>query len=122
MSVIRTKRPVFLELWRIKLPLPGFVSILHRLSGVLMVLAIPVGAMLLHHALSGPQGFAASTVFLAHWPVRLILCFSCGACSITWLPASVICCSTSALASIADRRARAPGSPSPPVSSPRPWS
>ncbi len=73
MSATRTKRPVFLELWRIKLPLPGLVSILHRLSGVLMVLAIPAGAMLLHQALSGPDGFAASAAFLASWPVRLIV-------------------------------------------------
>ncbi len=53
-------RPVFLELWRIRLPIPGVVSILHRLSGVLMVLAIPVFAALFGQALSGTTGFAAA--------------------------------------------------------------
>ncbi|MBK5929010.1 succinate dehydrogenase, cytochrome b556 subunit [Halochromatium salexigens] len=53
-------RPVFLELWRIRLPIPGVVSILHRVSGVLMVLAIPVFAALFAQALSGSAGFAAT--------------------------------------------------------------
>ncbi len=35
------KRPKHLALHLIKLPLPGFVSILHRLSGVLLFLALP---------------------------------------------------------------------------------
>ena len=51
-------RPVFLELWRIRLPIPGVVSILHRISGVLMVLAIPLFAALFAQALSGSAGFA----------------------------------------------------------------
>jgi succinate dehydrogenase / fumarate reductase cytochrome b subunit len=51
------QRPVFLELWRIRLPIPGVVSILHRISGVLMVLAIPVFAALWAQALSSPTGF-----------------------------------------------------------------
>ncbi|MBK5966948.1 succinate dehydrogenase, cytochrome b556 subunit [Thiocystis minor] len=68
-----TTRPVFLELWRIHLPIPGFVSILHRLSGILMVLAIPVAAILFEQALSGPDGFAATAAVLDAWPVRLVL-------------------------------------------------
>jgi len=66
-------RPVFLDLQRIALPIPGFVSILHRVSGVLMVLALPVAAVLFHQALSGPAGFAASAAFLDHLVVRLAL-------------------------------------------------
>jgi succinate dehydrogenase / fumarate reductase cytochrome b subunit len=69
----RSPRPIYLDLRRIKLPVMGFVSILHRLSGVLMVLALPAGAILLHQALSGPEGFAASAAFLGDWPVRLAL-------------------------------------------------
>jgi succinate dehydrogenase / fumarate reductase, cytochrome b subunit len=56
---MQSNRPVFLDLWRIKLPATGIVSILHRISGVLMVLAIPAAAILLSEALSGPEGFAA---------------------------------------------------------------
>jgi succinate dehydrogenase / fumarate reductase cytochrome b subunit len=70
---MRPKRPVFLDLWRIKLPATGIVSILHRISGVLMVLAIPAAAVLLHLALSGPEGFAAAAGFLGNGLVRLAL-------------------------------------------------
>jgi succinate dehydrogenase / fumarate reductase, cytochrome b subunit len=68
-----TSRPVFLDLRRIKLPLPGLVSILHRVSGVLMVLAIPFIAWLFERALSGPEGFAAASALLDAWLVRLAL-------------------------------------------------
>jgi len=70
---MQSTRPIFLDLRRIKLPIGGWVSILHRLSGILLVLAIPAGALLLHQALSGPDGFAASAAVLAHPLVRLAL-------------------------------------------------
>lgn len=70
---MQTKRPVFLELWRIKLPVPGILSILHRVSGVWMVLALPFAAILFHQALSGPEGFAAVAATLDNWLVKLIL-------------------------------------------------
>jgi succinate dehydrogenase / fumarate reductase cytochrome b subunit len=49
----------------------GVVSILHRISGVLMVLSIPVLAWLFAQALAGPEGFSASAAFLGHPLVRL---------------------------------------------------
>ncbi|WP_295430508.1 succinate dehydrogenase, cytochrome b556 subunit [uncultured Thiodictyon sp.] len=70
---MQSTRPVFLDLWRIRLPATGYVSIFHRISGVLMVLAIPVGAIIFDQAVSGPEGFAASAAFLHHWLVRLAL-------------------------------------------------
>jgi succinate dehydrogenase / fumarate reductase cytochrome b subunit len=63
-----TNRPVFLELWRIRLPVPAVVSILHRISGVLMVLAVPVFAWLFAQAIADPAGFAATAAFL-HYPL-----------------------------------------------------
>lgn len=66
-------RPIFLELWRIKLPATGMVSILHRLSGLLMVLAVPLAATLLALSLSGPEGFEAVAAALDHWLARLAL-------------------------------------------------
>jgi len=68
-----TNRPVFLDLWRIRLPVPGVVSILHRVSGVLMVLSIPVFVTLFAQALSSPEGFAAAAAFVGHPLVRLVL-------------------------------------------------
>jgi succinate dehydrogenase / fumarate reductase cytochrome b subunit len=70
---MQATRPVHLALWRIKLPATGYVSILHRISGVLMVLAIPVGAVLFDLAVSGPKGYAMATGFLNLWLVRLAL-------------------------------------------------
>ena len=70
---MKPKRPVFLELWRIKLPAMGLASILHRVSGILMVLAIPLGAHLLHQSLASPEGFAAAAATLSTWPMRLLL-------------------------------------------------
>jgi succinate dehydrogenase / fumarate reductase cytochrome b subunit len=70
---MKPKRPVFLDLWRIKLPAMGLASILHRVSGVLMVLSIPLFAHLFHQSLEGPEGFAAASATLASWPVRLFL-------------------------------------------------
>lgn len=69
----QTTRPVFLELWRIRLPASGYVSILHRISGVLMVLAIPAGAWLLERALSGPEGFDQAAAALASAPAKAVL-------------------------------------------------
>jgi succinate dehydrogenase / fumarate reductase cytochrome b subunit len=70
---MHTTRPVFLDLWRIRLPATGYVSILHRISGVLMVISIPVGAILFDQAVSGPEGFAAAAAFFDHWFTHLWL-------------------------------------------------
>lgn len=70
---MQTTRPVFLELWRIKLPPSGLVSILHRISGILMVLTIPLAAILFHHALSSPDGFATVATILDAWLIKIAL-------------------------------------------------
>jgi succinate dehydrogenase / fumarate reductase, cytochrome b subunit len=70
---MKPKRPVFLELWRIKLPAMGLASILHRISGILLVLSIPLGAHLLQQSLASPEGFAAAATTLSSWPMRLLL-------------------------------------------------
>lgn len=46
------KRPKHLALHKIKLPLPGFVSILHRVSGVLLFLALPGLLLMLQYSLT----------------------------------------------------------------------
>ena len=52
------KRPKNLDLLHIRLPIGGVVSILHRVSGVLLVLALPFAFLLLQQSLQGPEGFA----------------------------------------------------------------
>lgn len=51
------KRPTYLNLLRIKLPLPGVVSFLHRISGALLFAAIPLFLVVFQLTLGSPAGF-----------------------------------------------------------------
>jgi succinate dehydrogenase / fumarate reductase cytochrome b subunit len=53
-----TRRPVHLNLFKIKLPIGGIMSIIHRATGVFMFLALPYLIYLLDLSLSGPSGYA----------------------------------------------------------------
>lgn len=53
------KKPVFLNLLQIRLPIAGIMSIIHRASGMLMVLLIPLSVYLLDLSLADERGFAA---------------------------------------------------------------
>ena len=57
-------RPVYLDLVRIRLPLPGFVSILHRVSGALLFLA---GIPLLLLALQWSGSLGLTWAYLHHF-------------------------------------------------------
>ncbi|MBL4763181.1 MAG: succinate dehydrogenase, cytochrome b556 subunit [Gammaproteobacteria bacterium] len=52
-------RPIFLNLMKIQLPITGIVSFAHRISGILLFLAIPYLAYIFDLSLQGPDGFAA---------------------------------------------------------------
>jgi len=49
--MMNKKRPKHLALHKIKLPLPGFVSILHRVSGLLLFFSLPVLLWMLYASL-----------------------------------------------------------------------
>jgi len=51
------RRPVYLDLLRIRKPLPAIVSILHRASGILLFLLLPAALYLFELSLSGEAGF-----------------------------------------------------------------
>ena len=55
--VIQKKPPVFLNLLKIKLPLQGILSILHRISGVILFLFIPLFIYFFERSLQGEAGF-----------------------------------------------------------------
>ena len=67
------KRPKTLDLLHIHLPIGGVVSILHRVSGVLLVLALPLAFLLLQQSLQGPEGFAQAVALLSSLPARALL-------------------------------------------------
>lgn len=54
---VRRSRPKFLDLTAIRLPLAGFVSILHRVSGSLLFLALPALIGMFALSLESPAGF-----------------------------------------------------------------
>ncbi len=56
---VSDNRPFYLNLIKIKLPVTGFVSIFHRISGLLMFLAVPYGVYLLGLSVEGETGFEA---------------------------------------------------------------
>lgn len=67
-------RPVYLNLPRIRLPLPGIVSILHRVSGaVLFLFAIPVLLAAVGASLASAESFAALKSLFAHPLAKLVL-------------------------------------------------
>lgn len=66
-------RPVDLNLFRIHLPLPGWVSILHRVSGALLFAALPLGVWGLSVSLADEAGFQRIADCIAHPLARLAL-------------------------------------------------
>ncbi len=72
-TITRNGRPVYLNLLQIRLPVPGFMSILHRVSGAVLSLAIPVAIYLLDLSLRGPEGYARAHQLLDGWFARLVL-------------------------------------------------
>ena len=67
-------RPVYLNLVRIRLPVPGIVSILHRVSGALLFLfGIPLLLFAVERSLGGPEAVAGLQAVLASPLVKLVL-------------------------------------------------
>ncbi|MEW6119697.1 MAG: succinate dehydrogenase, cytochrome b556 subunit [Pseudomonadota bacterium] len=66
-------RPVYLDLRRMRLPLPGWVSILHRISGVLLFLAFPASVWGLSISLASEAGFQALASLLQHPYAKILL-------------------------------------------------
>jgi len=56
-----------------RLPLAGLVSILHRVSGAVMFLALPLVLWAFDDSLRSADIHAAIAQFLSHWFVKLIL-------------------------------------------------
>ena len=54
-------RPKYLNLFKIKLPVAGMISIFHRLTGVLLFLAIPISLYLLQLSITDNLSFQSVT-------------------------------------------------------------
>ncbi len=70
---VRKPRPKFLALNQIRLPLPGIVSILHRISGVGLFLLLPFLLFLLDRSLGSAETFETFSAVVGHPLVKLLL-------------------------------------------------
>lgn len=69
----KKRRPVYLNLVQIRLPVGGVVSILHRVTGVVLVLALPVSLLLLDRSLASADGYERIATWAASLPGRLLV-------------------------------------------------
>lgn len=71
--LMNQNRPVYLNLIKIRLPIPGVMSIIHRITGVVMFLAIPLLIYMLSLSLSSPEGFAEAKALIHSLFGKLVL-------------------------------------------------
>ena len=71
--MIARPRPKFLDLAKIRLPVPGFVSILHRISGAALFLFAGVLLYLFQESLATPESYVRFRALADYWVVRLFL-------------------------------------------------
>ena len=77
-EVARKSRPQYsnihiTQLHHYRLPAAGLVSILHRISGALMFLLLPVTLYLLERSLTSESTYDAMRGFASQWYIRLII-------------------------------------------------
>lgn len=67
------QRPKHLALHQIKLPLSGIVSILHRISGLLLFCALPLLLLMLQYSLTSIETYTQLMSVLANPLLKLLL-------------------------------------------------
>ena len=67
----KNKRPVFLELTRIRQPITALISIAHRIAGIVLFLALPFAIYLLDLSLGSQQGYDRVQAIFSHGLVKL---------------------------------------------------
>lgn len=70
---MKKQRPVNLELTTISFPPAAISSILHRVSGVIMLVLVGLLVWLLAKSLTSPQGFAEAQAIFGHPFVRFLV-------------------------------------------------
>jgi succinate dehydrogenase / fumarate reductase cytochrome b subunit len=69
----KKKRPLWYNISPLNLPVPGFVSILHRVSGALLFVGLIWFLFLLDMSLASETGFARFRGYVAHPVVKLAM-------------------------------------------------
>jgi succinate dehydrogenase / fumarate reductase cytochrome b subunit len=68
----RRRRPVFLNLAQIQMPVGALTSIAHRLTGIFLALGVPFAIHLLDLSLQGPQSYALVTALFDDVAFRVV--------------------------------------------------
>jgi succinate dehydrogenase / fumarate reductase cytochrome b subunit len=74
MTTTTKTRPVHLNLTKIRLPIGAIMSIIHRITGVFMFLAVPFLIYCLDNSLISEQGYKDAIAML-HSPLGMLLLF-----------------------------------------------
>ncbi len=69
----RIARPIFLNPLKIGMPVGALTSILHRTTGVLLALTLPVAVYLLGQSLKDAAGYGEVTALFTHWAVKSLM-------------------------------------------------
>jgi succinate dehydrogenase / fumarate reductase cytochrome b subunit len=70
---VNKKRPINLDLMSMKFPPMAIASILHRISGIVLFLLLPLMLYLLQHSLHSAESFTKTHLLLAHPLYQLML-------------------------------------------------
>jgi len=70
---LKKRRPLWYNLSPLNLPLPGLVSIFHRVSGVALFVGVPWLLYLLEASLSSPESFESFKAAVSHPFAKLCL-------------------------------------------------
>jgi succinate dehydrogenase / fumarate reductase cytochrome b subunit len=71
--MIASQRPKYLDLARIRQPVPAIVSILHRISGAALFLFAGALLYLLQESLASPESYVHFRAIIDHWFPKLFL-------------------------------------------------
>jgi succinate dehydrogenase / fumarate reductase cytochrome b subunit len=71
--MIASQRPKYLDLFRIRLPIPALVSVLHRISGMALFVFSWALLYLLQESLRSPESHVHFQALIGHWLVKLFL-------------------------------------------------
>ncbi|WP_299789896.1 succinate dehydrogenase cytochrome b556 subunit [uncultured Shewanella sp.] len=70
---VKKQRPVHLDLQTIRFPATAIASILHRVSGVIMLFAVGILIWLLNESLASPESFAVTQSLFDNLLVKFVI-------------------------------------------------
>lgn len=66
-------RPIYLNLFKIKLPIAGMISIFHRMTGVILFIAIPISLYLLQLSIADGESYQKATSLMLYPITRFFI-------------------------------------------------